>query len=192
MRVSTRCRSNTKRTHSPITFSFRFYIFQIVFYSHSIFAHLFIEVKRKDFVEMLAHHCATLALVFFSFSTRFTAVGTLIVALHDFSDILLEVAKQFVYRGSEFWANVWFVLWVLSWIVLRLMYYPYFIMYGAIWVSPNKLGAYPHYASCMVSLITLQILHIVWSVMIAKMIIRMFTGEKVRDTREDKDGKKEK
>ena len=42
----------------------------------------------------------------------------------------------------------------------------------------------------MISLITLQILHIVWSFMIAKMIIKLMSGDKVRDTREDDESTK--
>jgi hypothetical protein len=125
-----------------------FYIFQIGFYTHSIYAHLLIETRRKDFWQMLIHHVATFMLVSISFTTRFLEIGTLIVALHDFSDILFEIAKLYVYMKNDFMANVWFALWVLSWIVLRLMYYPYWIVRGSVYESVGHLGHYPHYATC--------------------------------------------
>jgi hypothetical protein len=164
-----------------------FYIFQIGFYLHSIYAHLFIETRRNDFVEMLVHHVATLLLIAISFSTRFTAVGTLIVVVHDFSDILLEIAKTYIYRSNDTLANFWFTLWVLSWIALRLVYFPFYILPASVYVSVGKIGYYPHYITCAIMLITLQILHIFWSFMIARMIYRMFAGtaDKIRDTRED-------
>jgi hypothetical protein len=163
-----------------------FYLFELGFYVHSVYAHVAIEIRRKDFVEMLVHHVATFALIAISYSTRFVAVGTLIVCLHDLSDILLETAKQYIYLGRETMANLWFAIWVLSWIVLRLVYFPFFILPGSLWISPGKIGRYPHWASCAVMLIVLQILHIFWTWMIARMIWRMFAGgDKVRDTRED-------
>jgi hypothetical protein len=162
-----------------------FYLFELGFYLHSIYAHVAIETRRKDFVEMLIHHVATFALIGISYSTRFVAIGTLIVSLHDVSDILLETAKQYIYLGRETMANVWFALWVLSWIVMRLVYFPFFILPASMWVSVAKIGRYPHWESCFIMLLTLQILHIFWSCMIARMIYRMFAGDKVRDTRED-------
>jgi hypothetical protein len=103
---------------------YSFYIFGIGFYAHSIYAHVFIETKRNDFYQMLLHHVATLMLITLSFTTRFVAIGVVLVNLHDFSDILFEVAKIYVYKQNEFLANIWFSAWVLSWIVLRLMYFP--------------------------------------------------------------------
>ena len=163
-------------------------MFQIGFYAHSIFAHLVIEVRRKDFTEMLIHHVATLLLVAISFTTRFLAIGTLIVILHDFSDIVFELAKQYIYQGKETRANVFFAMWVLSWIVLRLVYYPFYILPASVYESVRRLGPYPHHGFCCFMLITLQCLHIFWSVMIFRMVFRMLLGgDKVRDTREDDD-----
>lgn len=167
-----------------------FYIFQIGFYAHSIYAHVFLETRRKDFAQMLLHHVATLALVAISFTTRFCAIGTVIVAMHDLSDVLFEIAKLYVYVKNELLANVWFAAWVLSWILLRLTYFPLFVLRASVYKSSSMLGSYPHYFTCSMMLIILQILHIFWFFMIASMIVRLARGtaEKIEDTREDEEG----
>jgi len=59
---------------------------------------------------------------------RFARVGSVILALHDGSDVFLEVGKMSKYSGFEKIASVSFALFVLSWTVLRLIYYPFRIL----------------------------------------------------------------
>lgn len=51
------------------------------------------EVSRSDSVEMIIHHVVTLTLLFGSFFFNFTKMGSVIILLHDFSDIFLEGGK---------------------------------------------------------------------------------------------------
>ena len=46
------------------------YLIECGFYFHSIYATLFMDTKRKDFVVMLVHHVLTLVLLIFSYVTR--------------------------------------------------------------------------------------------------------------------------
>lgn len=164
-----------------------FYMFQLGFYTHSIYAHCLTETRRNDFVEMLLHHVATLILILASFSVRLVAGGTLIVIVHDVADVFFEAAKQLIYHKRETEANVVFGVWVLSWIVTRLVYFPLYIIHGVVWVSLAKLGYYPLYGVLAGFLQVLLVLHVFWTFMIFSMIWRMITGEakKIRDTRED-------
>ena len=41
---------------------------------------------------MCIHHCATILLIAFSYSINMLNIGTVIMVLHDFSDIFLEVS----------------------------------------------------------------------------------------------------
>lgn len=181
---------NPERVDRDVYF---FYMFQMGFYVHSIHCHLFLETRRADFVEMLAHHLATLALLFLSFSSRFLAAGALIVVAHDIADLLFEIAKQFIYNKLDLLANIWFAAWVLTWIVTRLIYFPIYILRGSIWGIAKRIGQYPHFATNATMLCVLQLLHVFWTIMIFRMIVRMLFGaEKVRDTREDDDESNEK
>lgn len=55
-------------------------------------------------------------------------VGSVILALHGASDVFLEVVKMSKYSGAEGLASFSFMLFVISWLILRLIYYPFWIM----------------------------------------------------------------
>lgn len=68
-------------------------------------------------------------------SCRFARVGSVVLALHDASDVFLEVGKMSKYSGAERTASLSFILFVLSWIILRLIYYPFWILWSTRFVS---------------------------------------------------------
>lgn len=59
---------------------------------------------------------------------RFARVGSVVLAIHDASDIFLEIGKMSKYGGYEQLAGFSFLLFVASWIILRLVYYPFWIL----------------------------------------------------------------
>jgi hypothetical protein len=171
-----------------------FYMFQMAFYVHSIWAHAFgAETKRDDFLQMLLHHFVTLGLLFASFSMRFVAGGTLIVVVHDSADLVFEIAKQLIYTGHETAANIVFGIWVLVWFLTRLLYFPFYIVRGCIWENVARIGWYPTYAFKAITLVVLLALHVFWTTLIVRMIVRMLTGDakSLRDTRERDSAKSE-
>ena len=52
----------------------------------------------------------------------------IILALHDASDVFLEAAKVFKYSGKELRASVFFGLFAVSWLVLRLIFFPFWVI----------------------------------------------------------------
>nr|ACU21198.1 unknown [Glycine max] len=101
------------------------YMYAAGFYSYSIFALIFWETRRSDFGVSMSHHVATVILIVLSYIFRFARVGSVVLALHDASDVFLEIGKMSKYSGAETMASFAFILFVLSWIVLRLIYYPF-------------------------------------------------------------------
>ncbi|KAG7220837.1 hypothetical protein INR49_031576 [Caranx melampygus] len=66
-----------------------YYILEMSFYGSLLFSITF-DVKRKDFKEQIIHHLATLVLLSFSWCVNYIRVGTLVMLIHDASDVLLE------------------------------------------------------------------------------------------------------
>lgn len=172
-----------------------FYLCQCGFYLYSIVALLAWETRRKDFSIMMSHHIITSFLIGHSYWTRFFRIGTVILALHDASDVFLESAKIFKYAGKELAASLFFASFALSWLLLRLIFFPFWIIRASSYYLIETLvksAKFPRtlYYFFNVMLITLLIFHVYWWRLICAMIIRQLqnrgkVGEDIRSDSED-------
>ncbi|XP_059644960.1 ceramide synthase 1 LOH3-like [Cornus florida] len=106
------------------------YMYAAGFYTYSIFALIFWETRRSDFGVSMGHHIATVILIGLSYIFRFARVGSVVLALHDASDVFLEIGKMSKYSGAETVTSISFLLFALSWIVLRLIIFPGWILWS--------------------------------------------------------------
>ncbi|XP_075485094.1 ASC1-like protein isoform X1 [Primulina tabacum] len=175
------------------------YMYAGGFYTYSIFALIFWETRRSDFGVSMGHHVATCILIIFSYVSRFARVGSIVLALHDASDVFLEVGKMSKYSGAEALASVSFVLFVLSWILLRLIYYPFWILWSTSYEVVQTLDKEKHkmdgpiyYYIFNFLLFTLLVLHIYWWILMFRMLVKQVQArgqisEDVRSDSEDED-----
>lgn len=61
--------------------------------NNSNFFHGFLNIYFQDFKEQIIHHLATLTLLAFSWCGNYIRVGTLVMLVHDTSDVFLEVSN---------------------------------------------------------------------------------------------------
>lgn len=172
-----------------------FYMCQCGFYMYSIAALVAWETRRKDFAVMMSHHVITVFLISFSYITGFFRIGSIILALHDANDVFMEAAKVFKYSEKELGASVFFGLFALSWLILRLIFFPFWVISA----TSNDLQYYlklsdPYHKSMYyifnTMLITLLIFHVYWGILICSMIMRQLknkgkVGEDIRSDSED-------
>ncbi|KAJ6716626.1 hypothetical protein OIU74_009207 [Salix koriyanagi] len=172
-----------------------FYMCQCGFYIYSIAALLMWETRRKDFAVMMSHHVITVLLIGYSYITRFFRIGTIILALHDASDVFLEAAKVFKYSGKELKASVFFGLFAVSWLILRLIFFPFWVIKATSYdlvefldlsLAHDKLVYYVFNTM----LLMLLVFHIYWWVLIYSMIMKQMrnrgrVGEDIRSDSED-------
>uniref|UniRef100_A0A672PP11 Ceramide synthase 3b n=1 Tax=Sinocyclocheilus grahami TaxID=75366 RepID=A0A672PP11_SINGR len=111
-----------------------YYIIEMSFYGSLLFR-VAADVKRKDFKEQLVHHWATLTLLSFSWCANYIRIGTLVMLVHDTSDVLLESAKMFNYAGWETTCNSILVVFALAFMVTRLIIFPFWLIHCT-WVYP--------------------------------------------------------
>jgi len=77
--------------HSPVAGPVKFYyLTQIAFYLHQVLI-LNAEARRKDHIQMMAHHVITIFLMLASYFGNFIRVGSVILLITDWCDILLPV-----------------------------------------------------------------------------------------------------
>lgn len=176
------------------------YMYSGGFYMYSIFALIFWETRRSDFGVSMGHHVATLILITTSYATRFVRIGSVVLALHDASDVFLEIGKMSKYSGAEGLASFSFILFVLVWTLLRLIYYPFWILRSTSYelVSVLKVEKYEtlgpiYYYMYNTLLFSLLVLHIYWSVLICRMLVKQIQarGKMSEDVRSDSESDNE-
>lgn len=167
------------------------YSADMAYYSYAIFYCLFFETKRDDWWATFAHHLVTVALIGYSFALGFTRAGVVIMFLHDISDPFLELAKMARYSKTEFFSTVWFVLFTLSWIAMRVVYFPVWVIWSVMFetwgtiVGDKIPPRFPHWELFVGMLVVLWALHVFWTYTILKIAIGALTGGTVDDPRED-------
>jgi len=168
-----------------------FYCIEIGFYIQAVPFLIFIEVRRKDWLESFAHHLVTLWLMYYSWWANFTRGGLMVMLLHDISDIFLEGAKLAKYADKEQLALQLFVSFALSWIILRVIIYPYMIV-GRMLVDPiiyiaipYDIDTQPHYSILGTLFLLLYFLHLYWTYLILKVVVKQLKTGSTTDVREE-------
>lgn len=170
------------------------YMYAAGFYIYSIFALLFWETRRSDFGVSMSHHIATAFLIMLSYIFRFARVGSIVLAIHDASDVFMEIGKMSKYSGCEWLASISFILFVASWVALRLIYFPFWVIWSTSYEvvltldkEKHKVDGPIYYYVFNSLLISLLVLHIYWWVLIFRMIIKQIQakGQISDDVRSD-------
>jgi ceramide synthetase len=104
----------------------------------------------------------------------------------------LELAKLCSYGRSEGLSTAFFVVFLVVWIAMRLVYFPLWIIRSCLYEVISEIAdkqpeipPEPHYTLFNGLLLTLLVLHIYWTFLIIKVVIRKLTSGKTEDVRED-------
>ncbi|XP_072551742.1 ceramide synthase 2 [Salminus brasiliensis] len=163
-----------------------YYMFEMSFYGSLLFS-VAVDIKRKDFKEQLVHHWATLTLLSFSWCANYIRIGTLVMLVHDASDVLLESGKMFNYAGWERACNSIFILFTVVFMVTRLVIFPFWLIHCT-WVYPlEQFEPFFGYYFFNAMLVVLLLLHIFWASLILRMVKKFFFGEMKGDERSDEE-----
>lgn len=177
------------------------YMYTGGFYTYSIFALMFWETRRSDFGVSMSHHVATLALIVFSYVAKFARVGSVVLSLHDASDVFLEIGKMTKYCGSNLIPSLAFICFAVSWVLLRLIYFPFWVIWSTSYEVLQTLDRKKHvkegpiyYYVFNSLLISLLVLHIYWWVLIFRMLVKQIQerGKLGEDVRSDSEGEDDK
>ncbi|GLJ30150.1 hypothetical protein SUGI_0596390 [Cryptomeria japonica] len=173
------------------------YMYAAGFFTYSFFATFFWETRRSDFLVTAMHHVATVVLITLSYMLRFARVGSMVLAIHDASDVILEFSKMLKYIGYDLLPSITFVIFVISWIALRLIYFPIWIIWSTSYevlltLDKRRYRDGPiYYYVFNTLLVCLFILNIYWWVLIYRVLVKQIrskgkVGEDVRsDSEED-------
>ncbi|XP_073700635.1 ceramide synthase 5 [Garra rufa] len=162
-----------------------YYITELSFYWSLMFSQ-FTDIKRKDFLIMFVHHLATISLISFSYVNNMLRVGSLVMCVHDTSDFLLEAAKLANYAKYQRLCDFLFVVFGMIFFGTRLIIFPFWILNTTLFESWDIIGPYPSWWLFNVLLLVLQVLHVIWSYLIARIAFKAIMRGKVsKDERSD-------
>ena len=179
------------------------YIFVFGFFCSEVFvlAQEKLDGRAKsDFPVMVLHHVVTLVLIFASWQYRLLRIGSIVAILH-LNDVFMEVAKLSRYTNHYNLALGSFVMFALSWLVLRLVLFPPLVWFTAAGARPAILGALgsaatPAYREALATLsysltgclLTVLGMDLYWFTLIVGVIKKALTEKSVAaagDSRED-------
>lgn len=122
-------------------------------------------------------------------------IGVLVLACHEMNDIFLEAAKMARYAKAPEWMSVsWFIMFALSWFATRIYAFGFIVIRSTLtdtYERAKQVGGVdiePHVSILNGLLIFLYLLHIYWSYLIMRIIVKSLTpGGKLDDIREEDD-----
>jgi TLC domain len=126
----------------------------------------------------------------YSFCVGFTKVGVVVMFLHDVCDPWLEAAKMTRYAGMAKTTNTLFVIFTMTWIAMRDVYFPGWVIRSALFdawgmiVGDQIPPKFPHWQCFTVMLIVLWVLHLFWTYVILRIAVEAVTAGELDDTRE--------
>ncbi|XP_061893931.1 ceramide synthase 5 isoform X4 [Entelurus aequoreus] len=148
--------------------------------------HCWYGYPYQDFLAMLAHHLVTVGLISFSYANNMVRVGSLVMCVHDASDFLLEAAKLANYAKYQRLCDFLFIVFSVAFFITRLVIYPLWVLNSTMFESWAIVGPFPSWWLFNVLLLVLQVLHVIWSYLIARIAIKaVLRGKVCSDVRSD-------
>lgn len=93
-----------------------FYVVKLTYHGYEMFYTLAFHRGRRDFPEYILHHLVTLALVLFSYSLNQMTLGSVIMFIHDISDLAVSLFKLTCDVASQKVQTLTYGLMVGTWI----------------------------------------------------------------------------
>ncbi|KAL7027200.1 hypothetical protein ACKWTF_005353 [Chironomus riparius] len=131
---------------------------------------------------MFIHHILAIVLIMTSWTINLIRCGSLVVFVHEIADTLLEGAKASKTATYEKLASFFFISFALSWIITRLVIFAR-IIYLGIFEFPKLFMPYPFYYVLATMNVLLLILHILWTFLIFKSILKIMKDKQFEDIR---------
>lgn len=164
-----------------------------------------VRANHKDRFIMLMHHAVTITLLAVSFALGQHRIGSVVLILHDVSDVFLEGAKLCRYSGLDLMTNSVFATFALVFFISRLVIFPTRVLWATFQAYEHNvvyavsacfakdgmcegtpLFVFPLKWFWLTLLGTLQCLHVYWFALIFRMVIRAVAARHIeKDIRSD-------
>jgi ceramide synthetase len=145
---------------------------------------------RNNYSELLLHDMATIMLLSMSYLNNYLRMGSVVLFLHDISDIFSYGCKIFVDTVHEYITLFFYFGLVSTWFYTRIIIYPFEIILQCftnnIWARPELVG-YMIIAICLSTLLCLHIYWIIVFISIGTKYLRTGEADDLQDTEKTED-----
>lgn len=163
-----------------------YYVLSLTYFWAATFRQVLIPGRSAfDRTHFLVHHVLTILLMVFSWASNFVRVGTLVLLVHEVSDIPLTLAKMLLYCGYKGVTDVLFGVFVLSWVYTRCYLYIAWIMHSVFTHPSDMLYLIPAGYLFKVLLCGLLLVNSVWTALIFTIVFKKLSGGPLQDVRSD-------
>ncbi|XP_063926612.1 ceramide synthase 5-like [Zophobas morio] len=149
-----------------------------------------IDVRRKDFLLMVAHHLAFISLMTLCGGSNIFRGVTVAAFLANSNDVFLELSKVAHYLGYAKIAVYGFLMFTVWWLIVRLAFVPFRLIKTFVVDAPRFVPGldtlFVYYAVNTLNVIFFMI-NLVWTYFIIKAAIAIFIIGKPNDSRSDSD-----
>ena len=172
----------------PKYFDFQYYL-NLAYTFADLFCVVFIYDKQTDILVMTFHHFCTIALMVFSLYNRCDSIGSIILFLHNASDIFVYLGRTLLYtKAHNIIKKLASVFLLISFIYCRLFVYGK-VIYGycfyVTWETFYLQNAYE------IVIFSLYILHCTWTYKLIRIAYNSIAKSSFSDSRQFiKDNKK--
>ena len=164
----------------PKYFDFHYYI-NLAYTFADLFCVVFIYDQQTDILVMTLHHFCTIILIIFSYYNHFDSIGSIILYLHNFSDIFVYLGRSILYtKIPGIFKKIFSICLLSSFSYFRLfvygkLIYGYFI--HVVWETFYLKNAF------MVALVSLYTLHCTWTYKLVRIAYNSIAKSKFSDSR---------
>lgn len=163
-----------------------YFMVQLGIHLFSIFEMILIKRNtERKYYEYLLHHFIATTLIFFSMMCNEIAVGTIILIMHDASDIMLAFGRGFMETkfSNTFTTVFFFVILTFIWISCRVFIYPMCFMneiYANIPTSFDEWNMISfEYSYLLFMNVVLLCMHVFWTHFLIKAGFKAAYGKKL-------------
>eukprot|EP01083_Nonionella_stella_P064829 169334_1 len=164
-----------------------FMLINLAFFGHCLFANLFLDERKTDYIQSIVHHCVTITLILGSFYLNARNTAITILVLHSYSDVILFFGKAVHCARIQTLTNIMFAALIVSFALTRLVYFP-MVIYSLHCNFTSSLPRSLHTTFYVLSgfLYVLLCLHVFWFRLILIILQRTISaGKYEKDVRSD-------
>ena len=163
--------------HKPKYFDF-LYMMNLCYYLTDLIWLIWINEPTNDYNLMIIHHISTIVLIFFSFWTNTSNIGSMIFYLHNIGNVFVYFLRVFMYSDlNTIIKGLMTMVLIVIWIYTRLFVFGKLIMIVYYDLTPWSLVIYFLWPLAVI----LYIMHVYWVYEILNKLKLLLTTNTVED-----------